>query len=95
MVSARAVTEGYERRLWEELNLLLADAVLPDATEAEAEDAVVRALSDPLTEIFNLYERIRRLARTERGYLRERMEDDNPVSAVRRRMEGIDGGERG
>lgn len=88
MVSGRAVTEGYERRLWEELNLLLADAVPPDATPPEAEDAVVRALTVPLTDATDLYEQIKRLACTERGYLRERMGEDNPVTAARRRMEG-------
>ncbi|HET7588677.1 MAG TPA: hypothetical protein VFK14_00615 [Solirubrobacterales bacterium] len=94
-MSGRAVTEGYERRLWEELNLLLADAVPPDATPAEAEDAVVRALTVPLTETSDLYGRIKRLAYTERGYLRERMDEDNPVTAARRRMEGRRPGQPG
>lgn len=84
----RAVTEAYEERQWEELNLLLADAVPEGATQAEAEDAVVVALRIPLTDTYELYERIKRLARTERGYLRDRMEEDNPVTAARRRMEG-------
>jgi hypothetical protein len=84
----RAVTEAYEERLWEELNLHLADAVPDDATQAQAEDAVVMALRIPLTDTYELYERIKRLARTEGGYLRERMEEDNPVTAARRRMEG-------
>jgi hypothetical protein len=87
-MTMRAVTEDYEQRLWEELNLLLADAVPDDANQAEAEDAVVKALRVPLTDTSELYERIKRLARSERGYLRERMEEDNPITAARRRMEG-------
>lgn len=38
------------------------------------------------TELRDLYEKVKRLARTERGYLRERMEEDNPVPAVRQRF---------
>jgi len=87
-VTGRAVSEGYEQRLWDELNLLLAGAVPVDATPAEADDAVARALTVPLTEISDLYERIKRLALTERGYLRERMEEDNSVTGARRRIEG-------
>jgi hypothetical protein len=87
-MSGRAVTEAYEQRLWEELNLLLADAVPADATPEEAEDAVVRALTVPLTETSDLYERIRTLARTERGFLRDRMGEDNPITAAERRMTG-------
>lgn len=87
-MSGRAVTEGYEQRLWEELNLHLADEIPDDATPAEAEDAVVKALRIPFTDTYELYERIKRLARVERGYLRERMEEDNPITAARRRMEG-------
>jgi hypothetical protein len=87
-MTTRAVTEAYEERLWEELNLHLADAVPDDATEAEAQDAVVRALTVPLTDTYDLYERIKTLARTERGYLRERMEEDNPITAATRRMTG-------
>lgn len=87
-MTTRAVTEAYEERLWEELNLLLADAVPTDATPEEAEDAVVRALTIPLTDTSDLYERIRTLARTERGFLRERMEEDNPITAAERRMTG-------
>lgn len=87
-MSGRAVTEDYEQRLWEELNLLLADEIPDDVTQAEAEDAVVKALRIPLTDTYELYERIKRLARTECGYLRERMEEDNPITAARRRLEG-------
>lgn len=84
----KAVTGGYEERLWEELNLHLADAVPADATQAEAEDAVTRALTVPLTDTYELYERVTRLVRTERGFLRERMEEDNPITTATRRMTG-------
>jgi hypothetical protein len=87
-MTTRAVTEAYEERLWEELNLLLADAVPADATPAEAEDAIVRALTVPLTDTSDLYERITTLARTERGYLRTRMDEDNPITAATRRITG-------
>lgn len=87
-MSGRALTEAYEERLWEELNLLLADEVPADATTGEAEDAIVQALRVPLTDTNDLYERIRRLAWTERGYLRGRMEEDNPITAAPRRMTG-------
>jgi hypothetical protein len=87
-MTTRAVTEAYEERLWEELNLLLADAVPADATQEEAEDAVVRALTVPLTETSDLYERVRTLARTERGFLRDRMGENNPITAAARRMTG-------
>jgi hypothetical protein len=87
-MTTTAVTEAYERRLSEELNLLLADAVPTDATPEEAEDAMMRALTVPLTDTPDLYERIKALARTERGFLRDRMGEDNPITAAPRRMTG-------
>jgi hypothetical protein len=80
------VTEAYERQLWEELNGLLAEAIPEGASREEAERVVLLAVMGHDTEIQNLYERVKRLARTEAGYLRERMEEDNPVSAVRKRL---------
>lgn len=85
----RGVTEAYERRLWEELNALMADVVPKDASQNDAERVVLLAvlgIGDTGTEIRDLYEKVKRLARTERGYLRERMEEDNPISAVRQRL---------
>jgi hypothetical protein len=87
-VSGKAVTEAYEERLWDELNLLLADEVPADASPSEAEDAIVQALRVPLTDTNDLYERIKRLAWSERGYLRERMAEDNPITAATWRMTG-------
>jgi hypothetical protein len=89
-VNARRVTEAYERRLWDELNSLLADTVPEGASEEEAEHVMLLAVlglgGQGTPEIRDLYEKVKRLARTERGYLRERMEEDNPVSAVRQRL---------
>jgi hypothetical protein len=84
----RAITEGYERRLWEELNLLLADALPEDADQEAAERAILLAVTGFDTEIKDAFDRVRRLAHTERGYLRERMQEDNPVSLVQRRLAG-------
>lgn len=80
------VTEIYERRLWEELNGLLAGVVPEGAGSKDAERMKVLAVMGHDVEIQDLYERIRRLARCRAGYLRERMEEDNPVSAVRQRL---------
>lgn len=79
-------TEPYERQLWEELNALLADAVPEGASQEDAERMMVLAVMGHDSEIHDLYERVRRLARTGAGYLRERMEEDNPVSALRQRL---------
>lgn len=82
----KAVTEAYEQRLWEELNSLLVQ-VVPEAARAEdAERAIMLALIGHDAEITDLYQRVRRLARTERGYLHERMQEDNPVATIERRI---------
>lgn len=82
------VTEPHERRLWDELNSLLADAV-PDGTgEAEAENIILLALMGHDPEIHELYEGVKRLARDKPAYLRERLEEDNPVARIRRRLYG-------
>lgn len=84
-----AVTEDYERQLWEELNALLADAVPQDATEEEAERSVMLAIMGHDTEIHQLHETVRRLARERpAGYLRAKLDEDNPVSRARRRLYG-------
>lgn len=80
--------EEHERRLWEELNSLLAAAVPDGASEARAEDAMLLAIMGHDSEIHDLYERVKRLARDEAGYLRERLEEDNPIARVRRRLYG-------
>jgi hypothetical protein len=85
----RGVNEDYERQFWEELNSLLAEVVPSEGTEAEAEDAILVSVMGGDSEIANLYKQVRMLAWSSAGYLRERMEDDNPVSAVRRRLEGV------
>ena len=82
------VTESYERQLWEELNVLLVEAIPDEASREEAQRTVLLAIIGMGygTEIHDLYKRVRKLARRNRGYLRARMEEDNPVSAARRRL---------
>lgn len=87
-MTMKAVTEEYEERLWEELNTLLAEAVPEEASEAEAEDVTLLAVMGHDAEIHDLYERIKRLAKSERGFLAERLEEDNPIARVRRRLYG-------
>lgn len=87
-MTTSAVTEAYEQRLWEELNLLLADAVPEGADEEGALRSLLLAVTGHDTEIADLYWRVRRLARTERGFLRDRLEEDNPVSAIGRQLAG-------
>lgn len=83
------VTEDYERQLWEELNALLAEAVPQDATEVEAERSIMLAIMGHDTEIHELHETVRRLARDRpAGYLRGKLDEDNPVSRARRRLYG-------
>lgn len=84
----RVVTEEYERRLWDELNSLLAAAVPDGATKAQAEDAILFAVMGYDTAVHELYEQVKRLAGDKAGYLRERLEEDNPISRVRRRVYG-------
>jgi hypothetical protein len=80
------VTEAYERQLWEELNALLTEAIPQGVSPEEADRVVLLAVMGHDREIQDLYERVKRLARTEAGFLRERMEEDNPVAAVRQRL---------
>lgn len=85
----RAVTEDYERQLWEELNSLLADVVPDDARPDDAERSIMLAIMGHDTEIHGLHETVHRLA-GERpgGYLRDKLDEDNPVTAARRRLYG-------
>jgi hypothetical protein len=39
-------------------------------------------------EVHELYERVKRVARYNAGYLRERLEEDNRIARVRRRLYG-------
>lgn len=84
----RAVTVEYEQRLWDELNTLLAEAVPEDATEDEAQDVILLAIRGHDTEIYELYERVKRLAKSEGGYLRDRMKEDNPITRAQKRLYG-------
>lgn len=84
-----AVTEDYERQLWKELNLLLADTVPDDASGDEAERSIMLAIMGHDTEIHQLHETVHRLARERpAGYLRGKLDEDNPVSRARRRLYG-------
>jgi hypothetical protein len=84
-----AVTEDYERQLWKELNSLLADAVPNDASGDEAERSIMLAIMGHDTEIYELHDTVHRLARERPGgYLRAKLDADNPVSRARRRLYG-------
>jgi hypothetical protein len=83
-----AVTPEYEERLWEELNALLVDAVPEGATGEEAERTVMLAIMGHDSEAHDLHQTVRRLARERDGYLRRKLEEDNPVSRARRRLYG-------
>ncbi len=80
--------EELAAKLWEELNSLLAGAVPHGASEKQAEDAILFAIMGSDTEIRDLYERVRRLARDRPGYLCKRLEEPGPVARVRRRLYG-------
>ncbi|HEX6204985.1 MAG TPA: hypothetical protein VFZ29_04180 [Solirubrobacterales bacterium] len=82
------VTEDYERQLWNELNSLLPEVMPEGATEPEAVDAIALAFMGHDKEVCELYERVKRLARDRAGYLRERLEEDNPITRARRRLYG-------
>lgn len=84
------VTEDYERQLWEELNSLLADAVPENVSEDEAERAIMLALmgNRSYPHVYDLHQTVLRLAQERSGYLREKLEEDNPVSRARRRLYG-------
>lgn len=84
----RGITEEYERQLWEELTSLLADAVPDDASENDTERAIMLAIVGHDSEIHTLHQTIRNLARSKPGYLRERLEEDNPITRARRRLYG-------
>ena len=82
------VAEEYERRLWKELDQLRAETVPEGASGEDAARALMLALIGHDPEIADLFQRVRRLARTERGYLRERMQEDNPVADLERQLRG-------
>jgi len=58
------------------------------AMEPEAIDAIALAFMGLDDEVRELYEQVKRLARDRAGYLRERLEEDNPISRARRRVYG-------
>lgn len=81
-------TAQHERQLWDELNSLLPEVVPEGATEPEAVDAIALAFMGHDKEVRELYERVKRLARDRAGYLRQRLEEDNPITRARRRLYG-------
>jgi hypothetical protein len=84
-----AVTENYERQLWEDLTSRLAEVVSNGASKQATEDAILCAILGRDAEIRSIYERVRRLVRDGgASYLSEKWEEDNPVSRVRRRLYG-------
>jgi hypothetical protein len=85
-LSLHGVTDEYERHLWEELNTLLADAVPDDASGEEAQRAVRVAAMGADLEIADLYERVWLMALEGAPYLRGKLSEDNPVSAIRGRL---------
>lgn len=82
----RGVTEADERHLWDELSGLVADLESEAASPEDAERAVLLAVMGINPEVKELYDRVKVVARAKAGYLRERMEEDNPVAVVRRRL---------
>jgi hypothetical protein len=83
----RGVTDAYEKRLWKELNILLADAVPANASESAAENAITAAVAGADAEIADLYRRVVTLSRADSsGFIRQRMEEDNVISAARLRL---------
>jgi hypothetical protein len=79
------VTPEYERRLWDDLNELLADLVPEDATPEEGQRVVDLAIRGHCTEVSGLYLRIRETANDlGSGYLWDRLHDDNPVGRASR-----------
>jgi hypothetical protein len=83
-VTTDSVTEDYERQLWEELNSLLADAVPGNASEDEAERAIMLALmgNRSYPDVYDLHQTVLRLARERSGYLHEKLEEDNPCPVL-------------
>lgn len=80
-------TEEQERQLWDELTSLLVD-VVPSAVETDDLDAILFAVTGRDPKLHALYQRVRKMARTKPGYLRDRLEEDNPIAKVRRRVYG-------
>lgn len=82
-----SATESYEKRIWEELLTLLAEAVPEGANEAQAEAAITTAVAGADAEIADMYRRIVNLSRADSsGYIRRRMHEDNAITAVRQRL---------
>jgi hypothetical protein len=85
----QGVTEDYERQLWEELNKLLADAIPAEASGDDAVDAMVALVNGADAEIAELYAQVRSIVWEQgEGYLWERLREDNPIAAVKRRLSG-------
>lgn len=85
----RIATEDDERQVWDRLSSLLPEAVPDGASESEAEDSIVLACMGHDREIHGLYEQVKRLARAgEGGYVRMKLEEDNPIARVHRRLYG-------
>lgn len=85
----KIVTEDYERKLWEELNSLLADVVPKGTNEGDRERAIMLALMGHDREIHDLHEKVWRLAKEGgAGYLRRKLKEPNPLTKARRRLYG-------
>jgi hypothetical protein len=80
------VPDAYDSPAMAGTELALVDAVSPGASTGDAERVVLLAVMGHDGEIHDPYQRVSRLAPTGAGYLRERMEEDNPVSAIRQRL---------
>ncbi len=84
-----AATDEYERGLWEELLSLVSDVVPDGATDDEKDRAIMVALLGHVPEVHQLHETARRLARDQpAGYIRAKMDEDNPISRARIRLYG-------
>lgn len=84
----KEITEKYERQLWEQLDSLLADVVADGARKEEVERAIMSAILAQDSEIRSLHRQIQNLARSQSGYLRERLKEDSPLTRARRRLYG-------
>lgn len=78
-------TEEYERHLWREITVLLADVA--EASEGDPQRAILLAMLGGNSEVKRMYLEMRELAREKPEYLRDQLEGDNPVACLQRWMQ--------
>jgi hypothetical protein len=78
-----------EQQLWDELVELLAKAIPEDVGTEEQERSAMFALMGHDPEVHDLHETVSRIARERpAGFLRAKLDEDNQVTAARRRLYG-------